>query len=58
MVSFEFLEKSQFDGLSKDIFSILATNMIEITPTGNSYEDDYDSWFSAVKAGIVMERRS
>lgn len=57
MVTFNYLEKSEFNNLSIDIFSILATNMIKIAPTGNTYEDDYQSWFCAVKDGLVKEQR-
>ena len=57
MVIFKFLNKLEFDRVSKDIFSILAANMSEIAPTGNSYEEDYNSWFVAVKEGLIKEQR-
>lgn len=57
MIKFRFLNKSAFDSLSKVIFTILAANMSEIAPTENSYEDDYNSWFAAVKEGLAKEKR-
>ena len=57
MTTFYFLNKLDFDRLSKVIFSILEGNMSEIAPTGNSYEDDYNSWFAAVKEGLIKEQR-
>jgi hypothetical protein len=57
MITFNFLNKLDFDKLSKDIFFILADNMSKIAPTGNSFEDDYNSWFFAVKKGLVKEQR-
>mgnify|MGYP000866731866 CR=1 FL=1 len=57
MVILDFLDKSEFDSLSKDIFGILAANMSEIAPTGNSYEDDYKSWYCALKEGLKKEQR-
>lgn len=57
MATFQFLNKLEFEGISKDLFSILATNMSEIAPTGNAYEDDFNSWFTAVKEGLQKEQR-
>lgn len=57
MVQFSFLKKEDFADLSVAIFSVLATNMREIAPTGNSYEEDYNAWFSAVKEGLKRDAR-
>ena len=57
MVQFSFLKKEDFAALSAAIFSILAANMKEIAPTGNSSAEDYNAWFSAVKEGLKQDAR-
>lgn len=57
MITFHFLDNPDFDRLSKLLFSFLAANMSEIAPTGNTYEEDFDSWFAAVKEGLEKEQR-
>ena len=57
MVSFEYLNKSDFSVISKDIFNILADNMTIIAPTGNSREDDYGCWYDAVSSGLQRDER-
>ena len=57
IVTFEFLDKTQFPKISKEIFNILADNMEKIAPTGNSREDDYSCWYGCVKDGLEREER-
>ncbi|MBP3445912.1 MAG: hypothetical protein J6K64_01395 [Clostridia bacterium] len=56
-MNFEYLNKKDFVSLSRQIFDILADNMAEIAPTGNSREDDFNCWFSAVSDGLEREER-
>lgn len=57
MISFEYLNKSDFPTLAHTIFDILADNMTLIAPTGNSREDDFDIWFDAVSQGLEPSER-
>ena len=57
MIKFAYLDKLKFDNLSKNIFCILAANMSKIAPTGNSYKDDYRSWFCGLKRELEREQR-
>ena len=58
MINFGFLKKCDFALYSKKLFDILADNMSVICPTGNSREDDYREWFSAVSDGLKKENRN
>ena len=58
MVRFEILEKSEFEKHSRGIFAILAHNMTTIAPTGNSYEDNYIGWNTAVSDGLKKRRET
>lgn len=57
MIRFYFMDKNDFHMLAKEIFSILWSNMLTIAPTGNSYEDDFNSWFQAVERGLLQKPR-
>ena len=57
MISFEYLNKSDFSAFARQIFVILADNMTVIAPTGNSREDDFALWFDAVSDGLQREER-
>jgi hypothetical protein len=52
------LKKNHFAEISKNIFSILANNMSNIAPAGNTYEEDYNKWNKAVSEGIKKEKRN
>ncbi len=52
MLRFDFLNKDEFAFYAKDIFDILAENMSVIAPTGNTYEEDYSSWFAGINHGL------
>ncbi|MBQ3128504.1 MAG: hypothetical protein IJC13_05655 [Clostridia bacterium] len=56
-MNFEYLNKKDFVLLSRQIFDILADNMAEIAPTGNSRDEDFNCWFSAVSDGLEREER-
>ena len=57
MARFEFLNKSQFDKYSNEIFDILSSNMSIIAPTGNSRNEDFAAWNDAVSEGIKKDNR-
>ncbi len=57
MIKFEYLNKTDLPILAQTIFDILADNMSVIAPTGNSREEDYNSWFDAVSSGLKREER-
>lgn len=56
-MTFEYMNKRDFDSLSRQIFDILADNMTVIAPTGNSREEDFECWFSAVGDGLCRDAR-
>lgn len=56
-MTFEYMNKKEFDSLSRQIFDILADNMSVIAPTGNSREADFECWFSAVGDGLCHDAR-
>ena len=57
MISFEYLNKSDFSVFAQPIFNILSDNMTLIAPTGNSREDDFILWSDAVSDGLKREER-
>ena len=57
MLEFKLLERTSFPCAAENLFAILAANMCEIVPSGNSYQADYNSWFEAVKRGLQREER-
>lgn len=54
---FQYLDKKDFTALSQQLFDILADNMSVIAPTGNSRQEDYRCWFSAVSDGLIRKER-
>ena len=54
---FQYLDKKEFTALSQQLFDILADNMSVIAPTGNSRQEDYRCWFSAVSDGLIRKER-
>lgn len=56
-LSFEYLNKSDFQTVARQIFDILADNMTVIAPTGNSREEDFVLWSDAVSDGLQREER-
>lgn len=57
LITFEFLNKTDFRQNSKEIFDILADNMTVIAPTGNSREEDYLCWSDSVSEGLERAER-
>jgi len=55
--TFEYLAKEDFEFASISIFRILHTNMNVIAPSGNSMEEDYSEWYSAVSRGLLSDAR-
>lgn len=56
-ITFEYLNKNDFPDISSVIFNILADNMEQIAPTGNSREDDFNCWYDGVSDGLKREKR-
>jgi ribosomal protein S18 acetylase RimI-like enzyme len=46
------MENAEFAQYESDMFAILAANMTQIAPTGNTYEDDFTQWCSAIRAEL------
>ena len=57
MIDFEYLNKADFCLYAQIVFDILSGNMTIIAPTGNSYEEDYKMWYSAVSGGLQKAER-
>lgn len=57
LITFEFLNKTDFSQKSKEIFDILADNMTVIAPTGNTREEDYICWSDSVSEGLERAER-
>ena len=57
LITFEFLNKTDFSQKSKEIFDILADNMTMIAPTGNTREEDYICWSDSVSEGLERTER-
>lgn len=58
LITFEFLDKTDFSQKSKEIFDILADNMTVIAPTGNTREEDYICWSDSVSEGLERTERN
>lgn len=58
MVSFRIMNKNEFENNAAYIFSILSTNMTDIAPTGNTYEEDFYCWKKAVSDGLKRPERN
>ena len=56
-ISLSYLDKKDFPLVSRQIFDILADNMTVIAPTGNSREQDFALWLSAVSDSLEREER-
>ena len=57
MFEFKFADKLQIKLLLPDLFRILHSNMSIITPTNNSYNEDYEIWGSYIIPAIQKEER-
>lgn len=56
-IIFEYLNKSDFQTVARQIFDILADNMTVIAPTGNSRDKDFGLWYDAVSDGLRRAER-
>lgn len=54
---FEYANKSQLENILPELFAILHANMSSIAPTGNSYDEDFPEWYSAVSSSIQKSQR-
>ncbi len=57
MISFDYLNKTDFLVFARQIFDILADNMTVIAPTCNSREEDFNLWSDAVSDGLQKPER-
>lgn len=57
MIEFSYLQKCKFNEYAEILFEILADNMSAIAPTGNTREDDYRTWYQAVRGGLEKSDR-
>lgn len=57
MICFTYLNKPDFPAVANEIFNILADNMTEIAPTGNTREDDFICWYGCVSDGLKRDER-
>lgn len=57
MIFFEFLDKRNAEFFYRKLFKILSSNMSDIAPTGNNYEEDYSCWYNSVSAAIKKDTR-
>ena len=56
-ISFEYLNKLDFQNLALTLFDILADNMEKIAPTGNTREEDFKCWYEGVSNGLKHDER-
>lgn len=54
---FVYADKTKLQEILPDCFSILHSNMSIIAPSGNSYEEDFDIWYSAVFPAMQKDPR-
>ncbi len=57
MIEFCHLSKNEFNKYASKLFSVLHDNMTGIAPTGNSREDDYQSWYKAMCGEMQSDKR-
>ena len=57
MIEFCYLSKNEFNKYASKLFSVLYDNMTEIAPTGNSREEDYQSWYKAMCGEMQSDKR-
>ena len=57
MFQFVYADKREIDQMLPKLFALLHANMSLIAPTNNSYEEDYQMWFSAVRPAMEKEPR-
>ena len=54
---FEYIDKTKLQEILPACFKILHSNMSIIAPTDNSYEEDFDIWYSAVFPAMQKDSR-
>ena len=57
MIEFSYLSKNEFNKYASELFSVLYDNMTPITPTGNSREEDYKSWYESMSDEMQSDKR-
>ena len=55
--NFIFLDKQKLDAFLPELYAILHSNMASIAPTGNSYEEDFQVWYSNVMPAMQKDPR-
>ena len=58
MIEFCYLSKDEFNKYASKLFSVLYDNMTKIASTGNSREEDYESWYKAVCGEMQSDKRN
>ena len=58
MIEFCYLSKDEFNKYASKLFSVLYDNMTKIASTGNSREEDYESWYKAVCGEMQSYKRN
>ncbi len=56
-INFEYAQKVELTGLLPQLFQILYSNMKLISPTRNTYAEDYEIWFSNVLPALNKPQR-
>ena len=54
---FSFLDKLRAETILPILFEILYSNMSVISPTGNTYEQDFQMWQSSVAPALQKQQR-
>ena len=54
---FVYLDKQKTDEYMEQLFKILHSNMSLIAPTGNSYNEDFEMWSTAIIPALEKEQR-
>ena len=57
MYRFEYAQKGELSGLLPKLFEILHSNMNLIAPTGKSYGEDFEEWYSCVYPAMMNTPR-
>ena len=55
--NFVYLDKHKLDLFLPELYAILHSNMAAIAPTGNSYEEDFQVWYSNVMPAMQKAPR-
>ena len=57
MIEFNYFSKNEINKYASKLFYVLYDNMTGIAPTGNSREEDYQSWYKAMCGEMQSDKR-